>query len=290
MAAAAEEEERRRCAWLVGERLRGMDEAVVGWRRGQGGCGGFCGDGRVVVGLDARAGEFRPRGEGKGEREEETVRARSNDFWNTEAPVFAPVDFCARGEARVGEGERGGERLSGAWDECEMSPLAEPRVEILGAWAVSGGKGEDGAGAGDADGHTDPETETRESLGLGDTSAPPATEAPVTAPTPQQSSRMARMSMGGARSCGDVRLQFLDTKWEGGGLGDGAEAGAGPGGWRVAGAGAVSLKASVWAWVGRKCTSLPARGRCGEGQGMDVDVEGGGFVGLRESREVDEVW
>ncbi|TEY64385.1 hypothetical protein BOTCAL_0148g00090 [Botryotinia calthae] len=209
-------------------------------------------------------------------------RKYSNEFWNTDAPVFSPVNFfkpssdsdLAASASGVSQKAQNGEveRLSRGWDECELSPLAEERRRSSLKWSVEirGGDKEEN------------EVETREeALGSGSGEGEPegegevgcsSTETAITTPTPQHSARMS--PMGAAKSCNDVMLGFLDGRY-------GVRDEGGMGTEDLDGERVVREK---------KCKSLSGvqslrwEGVCGrEGKFRGKD-------GLKERSEIDQVW
>lgn len=270
-------EEQRRCQWMQIERQRRINEDMLEWQRGYwefcagAGIGYDYGYGypcnQIQSGLKAGTPAFQPSslsvggensiiGSGKNTAEVKQ-RKYSNDFWNTEAPVFSLVNFRASGSGSrpkrdgrgsVGSGgrswgsiceeeedakERRGERLSRGWDDCELSPLAEEkggrweRQEDLkvgiGMQKGEGLKGKEKAVEEERVRETEgdsPGEGSAEGFGDGDSSA----ETALPTPTPQQSARM--KPMGGAKSCNDVKLCFESTRW-GLGSADNSEEGGG---------------------------------------------------------------
>ncbi|KAF7886479.1 hypothetical protein EAF00_010582 [Botryotinia globosa] len=240
------EEEERRWRWMQIERQRRINEEMMEWQRGYwncfvgaGGAVGQAGYGYSGSGygygyghgyahggmLNASTPAFQPGGSVSvrgacpvDTRASVGGRKYSNEFWNTDAPVFSPVNFFKHSSSTsisvststipsgVSQHVQNGEveRLSRGWDECELSPLAEERRKSSLKWSVEIrggdkegneiGMGEEGEGSGSGSG----EGETGDS----------STETAITTPTPQQSARMS--PMGGAKSCNDVMLGFFD--------------------------------------------------------------------------------
>ncbi|KAF7947576.1 hypothetical protein EAE96_008660 [Botrytis aclada] len=239
------EEEERRWRWMQIERQRRINEEMLEWQRGYWNCfvgagaamgqGGYAyngagyGHGHVnghVRTLNASTPAFQPGdsvsiGGGACPVDSKASvggRKYSNEFWNTDAPVFSPVNFFKPSSSSsisisasnstppsgIAQQAQNGEveRLSRGWDECELSPLAEERRKSSLKWSVEirggdkEGMGDEGEGSGSGEGEGD----------AGDSS----TETPITTPTPtpQQSARMS--PMGGAKSCGEVMVGFLD--------------------------------------------------------------------------------
>ncbi|KAF5872349.1 uncharacterized protein Bfra_005708 [Botrytis fragariae] len=297
------EEEERRWRWMQIEQQRRINEEMMEWQRGywncfvraggaigQGGCaysGGGYGHGGM---LNASTPAFQPvggvsfGGACSGDSKASVGgRKYSNEFWNTDAPVFSPVNFFKPSSSsisvststapsglpqKVQNGEV--ERLSRGWDECELSPLAEERRGSSLRWSmeIRGGDkegnememGEEGEGSGSGSGSGEGEA--------GDSS----TETAITTPTPQQSARMS--PMGGAKSCNDVMLAFFDGAGEEG----------------VDGEGKRGLCGKEGGKREKKSKSLPGlqrqrwEGVCG-GKGKLYGKEV-----LKERNEIDQVW
>ncbi|KAF7904805.1 hypothetical protein EAE99_012078 [Botrytis elliptica] len=311
------EEEERRWRWMQIERQRRINEEMMEWQRGYwnwfvgaGGAVGQAGYGYSAGGygygyghgyghvngngngnggmLNASTPAFQPGdsfsasgvcpGDSKG-----SVGGRkySNDFWNTEAPVFSPVNFFKPSSStsisvststapsgiaqHVQNGE--GARLSRGWDECELSPLAEERrksslkwsVEIRGGDEVGKemGLGEEGEGEGSGSGSGEGEGEAGDS----------STETAITTPTPQQSARMS--PMGGAKSCNDVMLGVFDGVGERGLCGRSREGVA------------REKKSKSLPGVQRQLWEGVCGGKGGKLYGKEV---------LKERNEIDQVW
>ncbi|TGO14994.1 hypothetical protein BTUL_0045g00030 [Botrytis tulipae] len=305
------EEEERRWRWMQIERQRRINEEIMEWQRGYwncfvgaGGAVGQAGYGYSGSGygygyghgnahggmLNASTPAFQPGGSVSvsgacpvDTRASVGGRKYSNEFWNTDAPVFSPVNFFKHSSStsisvststvpsgisqHVQNGEV--ERLSRGWDECELSPLAEERRRSSLKWSVAIrggdkegnklGMGEEGEGSGSGSGEGE----------AGDSS----TETAITTPTPQQSARMS--PMGGAKSCNDVMLGFFDGVGEEG----------------VDGVGKRGLCGKEGVAREKKSKSLPSvqrqrwEGVCGG--------KGGKFHGrevLKERNEIDQVW
>ncbi|THV52735.1 hypothetical protein BGAL_0070g00160 [Botrytis galanthina] len=212
------EEEERRWRWMQIERQRRINEEMMEWQRGYWNCfigaggavgqagygysGGGYGYGHVDGNggmLNASTPAFQPGGSVSvggacpvDTRASVGGRKCSNEFWNTDAPVFSPVNFfkpssstsisVSTSMAPLGDSQhvQNGEveRLSRGWDECELSPLAEERRRSSLKWSVTirGGDKEgneigmeEGEGSGSGEGEA------------GDSS----TETAITTPTPQ---------------------------------------------------------------------------------------------------------
>ncbi|KAF7903614.1 uncharacterized protein EAF01_006663 [Botrytis porri] len=303
-----EEEERRwRWRWMQIERQRRINEEMMEWQRGYWNCfvrqggygynwGGYgygygYGHGHGGM-LNASTPAFQPSGSvsvgGACPGDSKTIvggRKYSNEFWNTDAPVFSPVNFFKPSSSSISVSaptstapsgisqkiqNEEKERLSRGWDECELSPLGEERRKSSLKWSVEirdGDKegnekeiGDEGESSGEGEGEGEGEA--------GDSS----TETAITTPTPQQSARMS--PMGGAKSCSDVMLGVFDGE-----MGDEEKRG-------------VDGKEGVKRV--KKWKSLPGvqrgvwEGACGgkgEGEGKLCGKEG-----LKGRNEIDQVW
>ncbi|APA12874.1 predicted protein [Sclerotinia sclerotiorum 1980 UF-70] len=162
--------------------------------------------------LNANTPAFQPvasgvSAHGSGSHWSSAISKQSNEFWNTDAPVFSPVNFFAASSSPQNSQEV--ERLSRGWDECDLSPLAEERAGSAEGWTTELGNQE-----AEKKGEEDDETETGEGSGLGfgeGEGGDFAIETAITTPTPQQSARMTPTAA--AKSCNDVKLAFCDGTW-----------------------------------------------------------------------------
>ncbi|KAF7860451.1 hypothetical protein EAF04_008577 [Stromatinia cepivora] len=314
------EEEQRRWRWMQIERQTRINEEMLEWQRGYwdsfvrgGAAAGFghgvgyghryaYGYGQGGVHLNANTPAFQPVASGFGAHgsgsQRSSVIKYSNEFWNTEAPVFSPVNFFAASSSSQNSQEV--ERLSRGWDECDLSPLAEERAGSSEEWTTELG----GDGEAEEKGEVDDETETGEGSGSGSgegEGGDSATETAITTPTPQQSARMT--PMGGAKSCNDVKLVFCDGTW---GFEEGCmDVGEGRGDtrdWKDRNEGKgkrpsfLRMKDEVLSE--RKSKSLPGMGSKRlievyvgkeEGKGKAKEEENG-EDSLKERNEVDQVW
>ncbi|KAM0145241.1 hypothetical protein ACHAP3_000364 [Botrytis cinerea] len=306
------EEQERRCRWMQIERQRRINEEMLEWQRGYWNCfvaaGGCVGVGQNAYGYDsggygyghsnghvgmlnASTPAFQPGGSVSiagachvDAKASVGGRKDSNEFWNTDAPVFSPVNFFKSSSSssvsvsgvsrKVQSAEV--ERLSRGWDECELSPLAEERRRSSLKWRVEirggdeeekeMGMREEGLGSGEGEGEAEGEGEGEGEAGYS------STETAITTPTPRQSARVS--PMGAAKSCNDVMLGFLDGRY-------GVRDEEGMGGGDLDGEGVPREK---------KYKSLPGvqslrwEGICGkEGKFHGKD-------GLKERSEIDQVW